>query len=153
MSWADGHTGTTGVLGPGFWGTRRQGFASRRVLKSPVPERPVVPVCKISGCKISRFALELFYIEERRSYFIMGRGRRRLIEQSQKKPKRSDSYTPGGKPIVIEFRQKREIEEITVPEHAVDFMKNMNPQQLVDFLLPNDDDWHVETSSGNASES
>ena len=30
-------------------------------------------------------------------------------------------------------------------------MKNMNPQQLVDFLLPNDDDWHVKTSSGNAS--
>ena len=81
----------------------------------------------------------------------MGRGRRGLIEQSQKKPKRSDSYTPRGKPIVIEFRQKREIEEMTVPEHVVDFMKNMNPQQLVDFLLLDDDDWHVKTSSGNAS--
>ena len=29
-------------------------------------------------------------------------------------------------------------------------MKNMNSQYLVDFLLP-DDDWHVKTSSGNAS--
>ena len=31
-------------------------------------------------------------------------------------------------------------------------MKNMNPQQLVDFLLPNDD-WYVKTSGGNACES
>ena len=30
-------------------------------------------------------------------------------------------------------------------------MKNMTPQQLVDFLLPKDDDWHLKTSSGNAS--
>ena len=81
----------------------------------------------------------------------MGRGRKGLTEQSIRKPKRSDSYTPRGKPIVIEFWQKREIEEMTVPEHVVDFMKNMKPQQLVDFLLPNDDDWHVKTSSGNAS--
>ena len=81
----------------------------------------------------------------------MGRGRRGLIEQSQNKPKRSDAYTPRGMPIVIEFGQKREIEEMTVPEHVVDFMKNMNPQQLVDFLLPNDDDWYVKTSSVNAS--
>ena len=64
----------------------------------------------------------------------MGRGRRGLLEQSQMKPKRADSYTPRGKPIVIEFLQKREIEEITVPEHVVDFMKNMKPRQLVDFL-------------------
>ena len=71
----------------------------------------------------------------------MGRGRRGLIEQSQKKPKQSYSYTPRGMPIVIEFGQKREIEEIPVPEHVVDFMKNMNPQQLVDFLCPNDGDW------------
>ena len=47
--------------------------------------------------------------------------------------------------------KKREIKKIPVPEQAFDFMKNMNPQQLVDFLLPNDDDWHVKTSSGNAS--
>ena len=140
-----------GVLGPGFWGTRRLAKLAVGYSKPPAPERPIIPVCKISGCKISRFALELFYIEERRSYFIMGRGRRGLIEQSQKKPKRSDSYTPRGNPIVIEFRQKREIEEMTVPENVNDFMKNMNPQQLVDFLLPKYDDWHVKTSSLNAS--
>ena len=79
----------------------------------------------------------------------MGRGRRGLIEQSQRKPKRSDAFSPRGMPIVIEYQQKREIEETTVPEHVVDFMKNMNPQQLVDFLL--DDDWYEKTSSENAS--
>ena len=80
----------------------------------------------------------------------MGRGRRGLIEQSQRKPKRTDAFIPRGTPI-FPIRQKREIEEMTVPEHVVDLMKNMNPQQLVDFLLPNDDDWHVKTSSVNAS--
>ena len=64
----------------------------------------------------------------------MGRGRSGLIEQSQRKPTRADAFIPRGTTIVFEFRQKREIEEITVPEHVVDFMKNMKPQQLVDFL-------------------
>ena len=41
--------------------------------------------------------------------------------------------------------------KMPIPEHVVDFMKNMNPQQLVDFLLSNEDDWYVKTSSGNAS--
>ena len=67
----------------------------------------------------------------------MGRGRKGLIEQSQRKPKRSDAFRQRGRPIVFEFRQKREIEETTVPEQAVEFMKNMNPQQLVDFLYQN----------------
>ena len=49
------------------------------------------------------------------------------------------------------FTPNREIKKIPVPEQAFEFMKNMNPQQLVDFLLPNDDDWYVKTSSGNAS--
>ena len=47
--------------------------------------------------------------------------------------------------------KKRETKKIPVPEHVVDFMKDMNPQQLVDFLCPNDDDWYVKTSSVNAS--
>ena len=70
----------------------------------------------------------------------MGRGRKRMIEQSQRKPKRADAFRTRGMPIVFEFRQKREINEMSIPEHVVDFMKNMNPQQLVDFLLPNEDD-------------
>ena len=45
----------------------------------------------------------------------------------------------------------REIKKIPVPEQAFEFMKNMNPQHLVDVLLPKDDDWYVKTSSGNAS--
>ena len=123
-----------GGSGTGVLGHPAARKASPPGTQIPVPERPVRPVCEISGCKISRFALELFYIEERRSYFIMGRGRRGLIEQSQRKPKRADAFIPRGTPIVFEFRQKREIEEMTVPEHVVDFMKKMNPQQPVDFL-------------------
>ena len=81
----------------------------------------------------------------------MGRGRRGLTEQSQKKPKRTGALKPRGTPIVFPIRQKGQINEMTIPEHVVNFMKNMNPQQIVDFLLPNDDDWHVKTLSGNAS--
>ena len=79
----------------------------------------------------------------------MGRGRKGLIEPSQRKPKRSDAFWQRGMSIVFEFRQKREIEETTLPEQDVDFMKNMKQQQLVDFLLPKHD-WHIKTSSANA---
>ena len=37
-----------------------------------------------------------------------------------------------------------------LPEEAVEIMKHMNPQQLVNIRLP-EDDWHVKTSNGNAS--
>ena len=70
----------------------------------------------------------------------MGRGRRGLIEQSQRKPKRADAFIPRGTPIVFPIRQKGQINKMTIPVHVVNFMKNMNPQQIVDFLLPNDDD-------------
>ena len=69
----------------------------------------------------------------------MGRGRRGLIEQSQRKPKGSDAYRQRGTEIIFEFGQKKEIEETKVPEHVLDFIKNMNQKQLVDFLLSNDD--------------
>ena len=81
----------------------------------------------------------------------MGRGRTGLTEQSRRKPKRTDAERQRGMPNIFAFVKNRQTKKIPVPEHVVDFMKNMNPQQLVDFLLPNDDDWHVKTSSGNAS--
>ena len=78
----------------------------------------------------------------------MGRGRKGLTEQSQRKPKRTDVQR--GTPIAFASVKNRETKKIQVPEHVVDFMKGMNPQQLVDFLCPNDD-WYVKTSSVNAS--
>ena len=51
------HTGTTGVLGPGFWGTRRLAMLAVGYSKPPAPERPVVPVCKVN-----RIAPELFLV-------------------------------------------------------------------------------------------
>ena len=81
----------------------------------------------------------------------MGRGRKGLINQSERRPipPRGNRYR--GMPVSYFFTPNREIKKIFVPEQAFDFMKNMNPQQLVDFLLPNGDDWHVKTSSENAS--
>ena len=79
----------------------------------------------------------------------MGRGRRGIAEQSLRKPKQT--YVQRGTPIAFASVKNRETKKIPVPEHVVDFMKNMNPQQLVDFLLLDDDDWHVKTSSVNAS--
>ena len=66
----------------------------------------------------------------------MGRGRKGLTEQSQRKPKRTDGARHRGTTIVFASVKNRELKEMTVPENVVAFMKNMNPQQLVDFLLP-----------------
>ena len=81
----------------------------------------------------------------------MGRGRKGLTEQSQRKPKRTDGARHRGTLIAFASVKNTETKKIPVPEHVVDFMKDMNPQQLVDFLCSNDDDWYVKTSSVNAS--
>ena len=62
----------------------------------------------------------------------MGRGRKGLTEQSFRKPKRTEPQR--GTPIAFASVKKKKKKKITVPEHVVDFMKNINPQQLVDFL-------------------
>ena len=80
----------------------------------------------------------------------MGRGRKGLIEQSKRKTKSSRGQSEIGTPMTHFFVPNREAKKIFLPEEAFEFMKNMNPQHLVDFLLPNDD-WYVKTSGGNAS--
>ena len=40
--------------------------------------------------------------------------------------------------------------KVGLQKDALEFMKNMNQQELVDFLLSNGD-WHVKTSGINAS--
>ena len=78
----------------------------------------------------------------------MGRWRKGIIIQTHKKLKSGKSLnTKREENIGIRNKQTRGEIKIPVTEQAVDFMKNMNPQQLVDFLLP--DDWHVKTTSGN----
>ena len=67
----------------------------------------------------------------------MGRGRKRLIEQSERNKKATGAYRETFTFIPLPNRQ---IKKIPVPEQAFEFMKNMNPQQLVDFLLPNEGD-------------
>ena len=66
----------------------------------------------------------------------MGRGRKGITDQSLRKTKRTDSNLRGQ--ITFPSVKNREEKKMLVPEHVVDFMKNMNPQQLADFLLSND---------------
>ena len=69
----------------------------------------------------------------------MGRGRKGIAEQSLRKPKRTDSFNQRGTPLAFASVKNRETKKLPVPEHVVDFMKNMNPQQLVDILLSTTD--------------
>ena len=82
----------------------------------------------------------------------MGRGRKGLLDQSEKSKKASGALRarrgePTGHFLGV---PKREEKKILIKEDALEFMKNMNKQELVDFLLSNDD-WHVKTSGINAS--
>ena len=79
----------------------------------------------------------------------MGRGRKGIIEQSRRREKPTSYRAERGGQLVYFAGQKGEIKKMPIPELALEFMKNMNPQQLADVLL--NDDWHVKTSSGNAS--
>ena len=80
----------------------------------------------------------------------MGRGTKGIITQSHKKLK-SNRRLNTKREKNIGFRNNKQIDEnkISVPEQAFAFMKNMNPQQLVDFLLQ--DDRHVKTSSASGN--
>ena len=84
-------------------------------------------------------------------YCKMSRGRKGLIEQSERKPKvvRSERER-AGTTMSYFYVPNRDEKKIFLPEEAVEIMKHMNPQQLFNFLLPNDD-WYVKTSSGNSS--
>ena len=81
----------------------------------------------------------------------MGRGRKGILEQSEKKKKATGGLKgrrgcPIGHFVVV---PKREEKKILINEDALDFIKNMNQQELVNILLS--DDWHVKTSGINAS--
>ena len=81
----------------------------------------------------------------------MGRGRKGPIEQSVRRTKASGGLRGRkGEPMGRLFAPTREVKKIIIKEDAYEFMKNMNKQELVDFILSNDD-WHVKTSGINAS--
>ena len=77
----------------------------------------------------------------------MGRGRKGFLNQSTKKlnPKRHQDIA-----MIVGLPDKSDETKISLQEQAFEFMKNMNQQELVDFLLSNGD-WHVKTSGTNAS--
>ena len=76
----------------------------------------------------------------------MGRGRKGIINQSIKKlvPRRHHNIA-----MFLGLPDKSDETKINLREDALEFMKNMNKQQLVDFLLSNGD-WHVKTSGINS---
>ena len=77
----------------------------------------------------------------------MGRGRKGITNQGTKKlaPRRRHNIA-----MFLGRHVKSDEIKINLQEDALEFMKNMNQQQLADFLLSNDD-WHVKTSGINAS--
>ena len=80
----------------------------------------------------------------------MGRGRKGILTQSHKKLKSNRLLNPKREEN-IGFHNNRQIDEKPyIPKEALAFMKNMNQQELVDFLL-SDGDWPVKTSGINAS--
>ena len=81
----------------------------------------------------------------------MGRGRKGLTEQSQRKPKVSTMFRQRKRATMDYFYVPNVVKKyIYLTKEAVEIMKQMNPQQLANILLPSDD-WHVKTSTGNAS--
>ena len=65
----------------------------------------------------------------------MGRGRKGIINQSTKKlvPRRHQNIA-----MILGRPDKSDETKIILPEEALEFMKKMNKQQLVDFLLSKD---------------
>ena len=82
----------------------------------------------------------------------MGRGRKGILTQGRKNMKSNRRLNMKREASIgICHNKQPTTTEINLQEDVLDFMTNMNPQQLVDFLLSNEDDWYVKTSSGNAS--
>ena len=81
----------------------------------------------------------------------MGRGRKGVLDQSEKKAKATWGLRGRRGDSMGHFLgvSKREEKKILIKEDTLDFIKNMNQQELVNILLS--DDWHVKTSGINAS--
>ena len=79
----------------------------------------------------------------------MGRGRSHLFIQSEWRAPPTRGYKHRGMSTIYIRTSNREMKKIPVPEQALEFMKNMNPQQLADFLLPKDGGDKTSNVSGN----
>ena len=81
----------------------------------------------------------------------MGRGRKGVLKQSNKaKATGALRGRRGDPPGIFLSGPKPEDKKILINEDALELMKNMNQQELADFLL-SDGDWHFKTSGINAS--
>ena len=64
----------------------------------------------------------------------MGRGRKGITEQSQRKPKRTESAYQRGN-ITFTLVKNRETKKIPVPEHVVDFMKKLKHRVVIKYSV------------------
>ena len=82
----------------------------------------------------------------------MVRGRKGPMDQSERKPKlsRISEERKGALNLFFFYAPKSEEKELFLTEEVDEIMKNMNPQQLVNFLMPNED-WHMKDSTVNSS--
>ena len=80
-------------------------------------------------------------------YYNNGPWKKGIINQSIKKLVQRQHHNIA---MFLGLPDKSDETKINLREDALEFMKNMNKQQLVDFLLSNED-WHVKTSGINAS--
>ena len=81
----------------------------------------------------------------------MGRGRKGFVTQSRKKMKPDISIKTKREEWVGTRNKQISVSiKINFNEEAVEVLKHMNPERLVNFLLPNDD-CYVKDSTGNAS--
>ena len=80
----------------------------------------------------------------------MGRGRRgSLINQSQRKVEPTRGQRERGMSMIYLRPPNMETKKLPVPEQVLEFMKNMNPRQLANFLLPKDGGDKTSNVSGN----
>ena len=85
---------------------------------------------------------ELFSIGEMCGLCKMGRGRKGLLDQSQKKAKATWGLKGRrGCPGAHIFAPKREEKKLLIDEDALEFMKNMDQKELTNILLSGDTDF------------
>ena len=116
---------------------------TRRESKKSSTERPLyMCVWLINGFLFCN--IELFFILKKCAGLIESKSVRRENPVRGKRER--------GTPTL--YHLKGETTEIYIPEIDLEFMKNMDPKQLADLLLPNGDgesDWYIKTSAANAS--
>ena len=118
------HTGTMRVLGPGFWGTRRLAKLAAGY-SNPWPQNASLSLCVSS----TKSGPRIFFYWRNAALIYYGPWKKKINRTKPKKAETNRRFKTKRNAICISIPQKGQKNEMSVPEHVVDFMKNMNPQQ------------------------